>query len=168
MKIKLLSILLLAAVAGFAQTLSPTDPLNIWGVGLSWNQSASANVSQQFAGTAMYARAQNTAGTYAFTVLDAVPTSFTPFTTTTNLGVGVAQKLGTVGGFTAYGTAAAGPSWSGSNTGWNWTGGAIATHVLKGNWWYGLNARLVRSSVNQNSGNQYIFGVLFGQNPAKQ
>ena len=169
MKLKLVSLLLLAAIAGFAQTTNPalsvTDPLNIWGAGLSWNQSASASMSQQFAGSALYARAQNTVGTYAFTMIDAVPTSYRPFTTTTNIGVGIGQKVLTVGAWTLYGTAAAGPSWSGPNTGWNWSGGAMATHDLKNKWWIGLNARTIRSSVNQNSGNQYIFGVLAGMKP---
>jgi hypothetical protein len=165
MKLKLLSLLLLAAIAGLAQTLSPTDPLNIWGVGMSWNQSASANMSQQFAGTALYAREQNTMGTYAFGVFDVVPTSYQPFTTASNLGVGVGQKILTVGSWRLYGTAAAGPSWSGPNTGWNWSGGGMATHDVRGKWWVGLTVRTIRSSVNQNSGNQYIFGVLGGMNP---
>lgn len=137
-------------------------PQNIYGAGISWNQSASSEVSQQFAGTALYAREQTTAGTYAFTVLDAVPTTYTPFTINTNFGVGVGQRVFTAGGWTGYGTAAAGPSWSGSNSGWNWSGGAIATHPLKDNWWVGINARVVKSSVNNNSGTQFILGVLFG------
>ena len=165
MKLKLISLLLLAAICAVAQTDNPGDPLNIWGVGVSWNQSASASASQQFAGTALYAREQNTVGTYAFGVLDAVPTSYQPFTTCTNLGVGLGQKLVAVGSWTIYATAAAGPSWSGANTGWNWTGGAIATHAIKGKWWAGVNARTIRSSVNQNSGQQYIFGLLVGMKP---
>ncbi len=170
MRLKLLPLLLLTAIAGFAQTTTPalsvTDPLNIWALGLSWNQSASASMSQQFAGTAMYAREQNTAGTYAFTVIDAVPTSFKPFTTVTNMGVGIGQKLPfTILGFTPYATAAAGPSWSGANTGWNWNGGFMATRPLKNKWWWGPAARVIRSSVNQNSGNQYIFSAMVGMNP---
>jgi hypothetical protein len=165
MKLKLLSLLLLAATCAVAQTVNPADPLNIWAIGVSWNQSASVSASQQFAGTALYARAQNTVGTYAFTVLDAVPTSYQPFTTTTNLGVGIGQKIADIGSWTLYATAAAGPSWSGVNTGWNWTGGAIATHVIKGKWWGGLNARVIKSSVNNNSGSQFIFGVLAGMTP---
>ncbi len=169
MKLKLLPLLLLTAIAGFAQTTNPalsiTDPLNIWGVGVSWNQSASPVLSQQFSGNAFYARDQTTAGTYAFGLIDAVPTSFTPFTTTTNLGVGIGQKVMTVGTWKIYGTVAAGPSWSGTNTGWNWSGGAMATHDLNAKYWFGFNARAIRSSVNQNSGNQYIFGVLVGMKP---
>lgn len=161
MKLKLLSILLLAAIAGFSQTLSPTDPLNIWGVGVSWNQSA----QQQVAGTLLYAREQTAAGTYAFGVIDAVPTAYKPLTVVTNLGVGVGQKILSINGWSIYATVAAGPSWSGQSTGWNWTGGGIATHAIKGKWWGGLNARVVKSSVNNNSGSQFIFGVLAGMNP---
>ena len=159
-----LFLLLAFAAAAFAQA-TPTDPLNIWGVGVSWNQSASSDASQQFAGTAFYAREQNTKGTYAFNVIDAVPTSFKPFTTVTNIGVGLGQRLVTVGSWNLYGTATAGPSWSGQSTGWDWSGGALATHPIKGKWWFGGNARIIRSSVNNNSGNQYIFGFLIGMNP---
>ena len=165
MKLKFLSLFLLAAIAGFAQTTNPalsvTDPLNIWGAGVSWNQSA----SQQVAGTIMYAREQNTAGTYAFGLIDAVPTTYSPLTVVTNLGVGIGQKVMSVGAWTLYATVAAGPSWSGQSTGWNWSGGAIATHPIKGNWWGGINARVIKSSVNNNSGSQFIFGVLVGMKP---
>lgn len=137
-------------------------PANIFGLGVSWNQSASAAASQQIAGTAMYARQQTTGGTYAFTVVDAVPTTYKPFTVNTNFGVGVAQRVFALNDWTVYGTTAAGPSWSGANTGWAWTGGGIATHPLKSKYWYGLSARVVRSSVNNNSGSQFIFGVMFG------
>ena len=162
MKLILIAALLFGAMA-FAQTPAPAPATpNIFGAGISWNQSASASASQQFAGTLFYARQQTEAGTYAFTVVDAVPTTFKPFTVTTNFGIGIGQRVFQLSKWTVYGTVAAGPSWSGSNTGWAWTGGGMAIHPLKGAWWIGPEARLVRSSVNNNNGNQFIFGVVFG------
>ena len=160
-KLTLAILALASAACAFSQTTAAA-PANIYGAGVSWNQGASSSAAQQFAGTALYARQQTTAGTYAFTVLDAVPASYAPFTVTTNLGVGVAQQVFTLSNWTVYATVAAGPSWSGSNTGWNWTGGAIATHTIKGKWWIGPNARVVKSSVNNNSGYQLILGLVAG------
>jgi hypothetical protein len=146
-----------------AATATLTDPLNIWGAGISWNQGASASAAQQFAGTAMYARQQTSAGTYAFTVFDAVPTTLQPVTVTTDVAAGVAQRVFTVAGWQVYLTAAAGPSWSGAATGWAWTGGGMATHAVgKSSWWIGPNIRTVKSSVNNNSGYQLIAGLLAG------
>lgn len=159
---KSLTFTILAVLALACMAFAQTAPANIYGAGVSWNQSGSASPAQQFAGTALYARAQTDKGTYAFTVLDAVPTSYKPFTVTTNLAVGVAQQVFTLSNWTAYATVAAGPSWSGSNTGWDWYAGAIATRPIKGKWWGGINARVVKSSVNANSGYQFIFGVLGG------
>lgn len=154
-------VLLLAAVCAFAQT--PADPINIYALGGSWNQSASSVTSQQFAATALYARAQNTVGTYAFTALDLVPTSVTPITLTTQTSVGIAQRALTISGWKIYGTAAAGPSWTGNNSGWAWIAGGMATHPLgKGNWRIMPNVRTIKSSVSNNSGYQLIIGLMIG------
>lgn len=151
------------AVSATDTATTATDSLNIWGAGISWNQGASSSAAQQIAGTAMYARQQTTAGTYAFTVFDAVPTTLKPVTVTTDVAVGVAQRLFTVTGWQIYLTAAAGPSWTGSNTGWAWTGGGMATHQIKtSSWWIGPNVRTLKSSVNGNSGYQLIIGLMAG------
>src|SRR4051812_28847600 len=82
---------------------------NIYAGGLSFNGTASPRI----AGTALYAHSVNDAsGTYAFTVFDALPASVRPFTVTTNMGVGVAQKLLTFGKVPIYMPAAVGVSWT--------------------------------------------------------
>ena len=157
--ITLLFVFVLAAICAVAQT----DPTNIYALGGSWNQSASSQTSQQFAATAMYARAQTEAGTYAFTALDIVPTSIAPITLTNQVSVGVAQRVLTLGAWKVYATAAAGPSWSGTNSGWAWLAGGMASRPLgKGSWRIMPNIRTVKSSVNNNSGYQLILGVMFG------
>jgi hypothetical protein len=114
------------------------------------------------AGTALYAKQASGVGTYAFTVTDALPTKFTPFTVTNNTSAGIAQRVVTVHGVEVFIPTAAGISYSGTNTGWSWSTGALALIPLKGNTRIAPNVRVVKSSVNGNSGYQLIAGVLFG------
>ena len=159
---KLIALFLLVAVLGFGQTAT-ADPTNLYSFGMSWNQSASATVAQQFAGTAMYARKQTEAGTYAFTALDIVPTAVNPITVTNQTSVGIAQRVLTVGGWKIYGTAAAGPSWTGSNSGWAWLAGGMASRSIGSKGWRIMpNIRTIKSSVSNGSGYQLIIGVMVG------
>jgi hypothetical protein len=150
-------------VFGQIATAPATEPINLYAVGGSWNQSASGITAQQYAATAMYARAQTAAGTYAFTAIDLVPTSMTPVTLTTQTSVGIAQRVLSVAGWNIYATAASGPSWTGTNTGWAWLAGGMASHAVgKGNWRVMPNVRAIKSSINNNSGVQLIIGVMVG------
>jgi hypothetical protein len=66
-----LALVLLAAAAAGAQTA----PHNFAFAGISYGNGP--------AGTAIYARAVDSSGTYSFTVMDAVPTSTKPLTVST-------------------------------------------------------------------------------------
>ena len=57
---------------------------------------------------------------------------------------------------------AAGISFNGTNTGWQWNAGALASIKLKNNWFVMPNVRLLKSSVSNGAGYQPIVGVLFG------
>jgi hypothetical protein len=70
---------------------------NIYAAGVSYNQGS----SPQIAGTALWAHAVSDSGTYAFTVVDILPLGYHPFVVTTNVGVGVAQKIVTCTGSTS-------------------------------------------------------------------
>jgi hypothetical protein len=140
-------------VFGQIATAPATEPINLYAVGGSWNQSASGITAQQYAATAMYARAQTAAGTYAFTAIDLVPTSMTPVTLTTQTSVGIAQRVLSVAGWNIYATAASGA----------WLAGGMASHAVgKGNWRVMPNVRAIKSSINNNSGVQLIIGVMVG------
>ncbi len=150
-KLALLSVFL--ALPLFGQTL----PSNVYGFGASYNQSGTPRV----AGTALYARLINDgSGTYAFTVFDALPTGTKPFTVTSNIGAGVAQKLFAIGKVNFYAPAATGISFTGSNTGWQWNGGVAASVPVKKSWHLMPNVRFLKSSVG-GGGYQPIVGVLF-------
>lgn len=150
----LLSVFL--ALPLFAQTEQPT---NLYAAGVSFNNGATPRI----AGTGLYARLINDgSGTYAFTAIDALPNTLRPFTVTSNIGVGVAQKLFAVGKVPIYVPGAVGVSWTGANVGWQWNTGALASVKLKGNWRVMPNVRIVKSSVSNGSGYQPIVGVLFG------
>ena len=155
-----LALAFLLPLAAFAQS---TEPLNVYAFGGSWNQSVSSQTSQQFAATVMYARSQTQSGTYAFTALDIVPTSVQPVTLTNQTSIGIGQRVLTLAGWRAYLTGATGPSWTGTNAGWAWIVGGMATHAIgKGGWMIMPNVRTIKSSVNNNSGYQLILGAMFG------
>lgn len=144
-----------------AAPASSSAPLtNIYAAGVSWNQNATPSV----AGTALYARlASDGTGTYLFTVVDALPTSTKPFTLTTDFSAGIAQKVFTLGKVPIFIPTSAGVSFSGSNTGWDWSTGAMAAVKLgKGNWRLFPVVRIARSNVSGGSGVQPIVGVMFG------
>jgi hypothetical protein len=132
---------------------------NIYAAGVSFNNSGSPSI----AGTGLYARLLSDAsGTYAFTAVDALPNTLKPFTVTTNFSGGVAQKVFTIGKIPIFVPTAAGVSYSGSNVGWAWSTGALASIKLKGNFRIFPTVRIAKSSVSNGTGYQPIVGVLFG------
>jgi hypothetical protein len=145
----------LAAPQVKAQTVSQSVT-NIYLGGVSYNPGA----DQKVAGTGIYARQLNTSGTYAFTLVDFLPGANK--TVTSNVGVGVAQKIATIDGHDIFGTGATAISFSGSSTGWAWTGGALIPFRIKGNWYAAADVRFLKSSVSGGAGYQVIPGVRFG------
>jgi hypothetical protein len=158
-------ILLLAGVLSLAGALSAQTPAsasqltNIYAAGASYNVGATPAV----AGTGLYAHLLvPSTSTYAFTAVDVLPTTVKPFTVNTNFGAGIAQKLVTIGNVAVYLPTAAGISFNGTNTGWQWNTGGLASIHLKGNYYLMPNVRVVKSSVTSGTGYQPIIGVLFG------
>ncbi len=138
------------------QALAET-PQNFVAGGISYNPGDAAPV----AGTGLYAKAlTESAGTYAFTIIDAIPTSYEPFKVVTNIGAGIAQKVITIGKVPIFMPTAAGVSINGDNTGWYWSSGALASIHVKGSWYIMPNVRFAKSSVNDSSDYQVIGGVL--------
>jgi hypothetical protein len=141
-----------------AQTASASGLQNFYAAGVSYNVGGSPAV----AGTGLYAHQLNGAGTYAFTALDVLPNTKKPLTVNTNVGIGIAQKVATIGNIPIYVPAATGISWSGTNTGWQWNGGALAMFKVKGNYYIAPSVRFMKSSVSNGTGYQPIIGMLFG------
>lgn len=122
--------------------------------------------AHQFAGTAIYAHLLNSPDLAAFTVLDAIPQTRNPFTVTTNVGTGIATRVFMLRGIDIWMPTSAGVSWSGTNTGWQWSTGALAKIPVKG-FFIAPNVRILKSSVNNASGlnqtgYQITGGILFG------
>lgn len=151
--------LLLLFVPLSARAQKPVVLSNIYAAGVSFNQSA----TPQIAGTGLYARIVDAStSTYAFTAIDALPASIKPFTVSTNIGAGIAQKVLTIGKAQVFIPTSAGISFNGSNTGWQWNGGALISIPLKGQFRIMPVARFLKSSVSAGSSYQPIIGVLFG------
>lgn len=158
MKRLLLAVVAVLSFAGLA--CGQSAPVkNIYAVGVSYNQSATPSV----AGSALYARSVDSVGTYAFTSVDLLPTSSKPFTVTTNVSAGVAQKAFSIGKIPIYVPATAGLSFSGSNSGWAYSTGALASIKLgKSNFRLFPSIRVLRSNVSNGSGLQPVVGLSFG------
>lgn len=156
---------LLLIPAAYAQSLpsaptpTPTSGIqNLYFGGISYN----AGASPAIAGTGGYAHALNQDGTYGFAIFDALPNTLRPFTVSTNVGAGVAQKVLTVEGIPVYTPVTAGFSWTGHNSGWQWSGGAAASVHIKGPWYFLPNVRFIKSSVTGGTGYQVIGGAWIG------
>lgn len=141
-----------------ASTLRAQDVSNLYMAGGSY----SAGATPAFAGTGLYAHQINTSGTYAFTMVDALPATLKPFTVTTNFAAGIAQRVATIDGFSIFIPTAAGISYTGTNTGWAWSTGVGVPFKIKSNWYLMPTARVLKSSVSGGSGYQPIVGLLFG------
>ena len=155
-----LALSLFAAPNALAQVV-PDAPLpqNVYAAGVSYNNGASPSI----AGSALWAhQATDGSGTYAFTYMDVLPVSVKPFTVSTNIGVGIAQKLFTFGKVNVLMPVGAGLQVTGANTGWQWTGGAGATVPVKNNWFIFPNVRFNKGSVSNGAGYQLIGGVMVG------
>jgi len=150
-----LAVIFVLSLAALAQA-----PLtSLYAAGVSFNNSGSPSI----AGTGLYARLVNDGtGTYAFTAVDALPASVHPFTVTTNMSAGIAQKVVTLGKVPIFVPTSAGISYNGTNTGWAWSTGGLASIRVKNNWRICPNVRTLKSSVSSGSGYQLIVGLLVG------
>jgi len=160
--LKLAALMIFGSTVALSQTpippASPTPVRNLYAAGVSYNFNANPNV----AGTALYAHLVTSPGTYAFTVIDVLPNTVKPFTVTSNIGAGLAQKMFTIGRTSLIMPTTAGISWSGQNTGWQWTGGVAVTVSLKSGLYLVPTARYIKSSVSNGSGYQPILGLAVG------
>src|SRR5260370_25439750 len=145
-----------AAAMAAAQTTATADLQNIYAGGISYSVGATPSI----AGTGLYAHLVGNPGTYAFTAVDALPNTVKPFTVSTNIGAGIGQKVTTIGKIGIYMPTAAGISFNGANTGWQWNGGVLASIHVKGSYYLMPSARFLKSSVSNGSGYQPIIGIL--------
>lgn len=157
MKKSLIALVLLCSALSFAQT--PAQLSNVYAAGISYNPGGSPSI----AGTGLYAHLINDgSGTYAFTVVDALPISNKPFTVNTNFGAGIAQKIFTIGKVPVLIPTSAGISYNGTNTGWAWSTGGMLSIKIKDNWHVFPNVRVQKSSVSNGAGYTPVSGLLFG------
>lgn len=147
------AILLLIAAFACAVAAPAQLPTSTYLAGGSYSPGA----KPAFAGTALYAH-KLTDATAAFTVVDFLPASIKPFTVTTSIGAGIAQRVTTIAKVPIYIPTDAGISFNGGNVDWAWSTGIGAPYQVKPNW-YLMPTLRVRKSVD---GYTPIFGVLFG------
>lgn len=152
-------VLLLVLVAAAFPQAQPDEKLNFGAAGVSFSPGADPAI----AGTAAYARRLN-ANTFSFTLMDAIPMREVPNAISTQVGTGILQRVGTIGRVDVYIPVAAGISWSGTNSRWSWTGGAMAAFKIPKLDIYAYpNVRWSLIDVAPGvSGYQPTYGVLFG------
>ena len=179
-------IVLFIAIAASMALIAPhpacsqtAPPINLYAFGVSYNNANSPSVD----GTALYARmvAANVSSTtttaagttttayptYAFTALDILPVSIKPFEVSTNMSVGVAQRIFNLNGINVFIPVSAGPAITGTNLGWNWTSGLLLDYQIKKagvptNWHIMPNLRWLQTNVNGGSVYQLTGGILIG------
>jgi hypothetical protein len=134
------------------------DGKNYVAAGLSY----SINAKPAVAGTALYSRDINTTGLSTFTVFDVLPNSLKPFTVTSNVGAGLAQKV-TISGKDIYFPTAAGISWNGPNVGWQWNTGVLIPIAKIKSYDIDFAARALKSSVSNGTSYQPMFTILIGK-----
>lgn len=120
--------------------------------------SYSAGATPAFAGSGLYARQIGSSGTYAFTMVDALPSTTRPFTVTTSVAFGVAQRVATIDKIPVLIPTTAGISLTGGNPGWSWSTGLGAPFQVKPNWYVMPTVRVLKAV----DGYHPIVGVLFG------
>ncbi|SEG56204.1 hypothetical protein SAMN05421819_3552 [Bryocella elongata] len=153
-----------------AQTASTGSSVtNLYAAGASFNQGATPAV----AGSALYAHQLTISpdsyagGTYAFTMLDILPNGTKPFTVSTNISAGIAQRVATIAGHDVLAPTSAGISFTGVNTGWAWSTGVAVPLRFKpksdGSAWFLVpTVRVIKSSVGGGTGYQPVIGLMFG------
>jgi hypothetical protein len=151
-------LVILGAISGLSAQSAPANIENLYAAGLSY----SVNATPAVAGSALYAHRLSDSGTYAFTHVDALPNTLKPFTVTTNIGAGIAQKVFSIGNVPLFMPTGAGVSFNGSNAGWEWNGGVLAAIHVKGKYFIMPTARFLKSSVSNGTGYQPILGLEFG------
>jgi hypothetical protein len=140
--------------------IPPADGNNIYAVGANY----SINAQPGIAGSLLYARQMlPDSDTWAFTNADFVPNTVKPFTVTNNVGAGIAQRVAILGNVPVYCISGAGVSWSGTNTGFEFNGGCMATIKLKNGLLLMPAGRFLKSSVSNGSGYQPIIGLYVGK-----
>lgn len=154
---------LLTTAIAHSQTSLPTAPApqidTLYAGGVTYNPGG----SPQIAGNGLYAHSITGTSTYAFVDVDAMPVSVKPFRVTTNVGVGVAERIFTLGSVPVFAPTAAGVEWNGTNTGWQWNGGLMAAiRYKKTNYYFLPHVRFLKGSVTDGSGYQVMAGVDFG------
>jgi hypothetical protein len=165
MKFKCFLVTAVFAVASLAcaQTAAPAAPPAPIQTGYAGGISYNPGADKPVAGTGLFFHAIAGSNTYAFSAVDAVPATLKPFTISTNVGVGVAQKVARIGGIDVFAPVATGVEFTGQNVGWQWNGGALAVIPIKNSRYFvAPNLRFLKGSVTSGSGYQVIAGVLFG------
>lgn len=165
-----LAIALVLPMFAMAQLPNAPEPVfqNIYAAGVSANPGTKPTV----AATVLYARqimatdeisgVVKPTGTFLFTVMDILPATKNPFTVTTNIGGGIAQKIVTLGKVPIYVPTAAGVSFNGSDVSWAWNTGAIASFRFKDKYFIMPTVRVSKSYINGDTQYHPIVGVLFG------
>jgi hypothetical protein len=164
-----------AAHVAHSQAILNAPPNNVYGLGPSWNNGATPAVD----GNAFYCHlaltnttsstttvagtTETTYPTFACTTIDVLPIAIKPFTVSTNVSVGTAQKVLSLGGFDFMTLVTAGVTATGTSTGWNWTGGMLADYRIKKAglptpWGIYADVRWIKSSVSNGAGYQLIPG----------
>jgi hypothetical protein len=127
--------------------------------GVSYNPGA----DKPIAGSGLFFHSIAGSDNYAFTAIDAIPTTVRPFAVSTNIGVGIARKVTSISGIDIFAPVATGIQLTGANVGWQYNGGVAAVIPYKNTPYFLMpTVRFNKGSVSNNSGYQIIAGINIG------
>jgi hypothetical protein len=154
-----IAILAAASLAVCHHTAQAQEVDNLYMVGLTGNVGS----DKPIAGTALYAHRLTDVGTYPFTLIDVIPSSAKPLTVTTNIGVGVAQKIATIANVPVYSPASLSVSYNSTAVGYAYSGGigAMFRPQAGKNWFLMPTLRFSKSNIS-GDGIVLLPGLLYG------
>jgi hypothetical protein len=138
----------------------PVSPLtlpfrDVVAMGAAWNQQAAPQIN----GMLVYAT-RIAEGLYSFNLVDITPSTYKPFTITTNITIGLAQYMRTVGPARIYTVATAGVGAGGNTAGLAWTAGGVAmVPVGKKGLCLLLSVRALKNTMSDFQG---VYGIAIG------
>jgi hypothetical protein len=139
------------------EPLTPSDPDQVFGIGMSGAPASDPGISA----TVLFADRLSDKNLYSFSGIDMIPNDTQPGTVDTNVFTGLAQKVIDGGRWKMYAQVGGGVTTDGQNTGFNFNGGFIMPIRLNTKWDIAPAVRFSRVDVDGKVSYRPLLSLLF-------